>query len=188
MLKAASTRSAARVCRLVLLAAMVSCAHAPVAGFKPGISTPSGSPTSPSAATETGPPAPMNSTLRPLPSGSPDPGSPFACKHVPFPGAEQYQYQTHDCWRVDLDDDHQEFFLGGTDPYDRKQGVLFVLRRGSSSQTKFDTPRRTGDVTLFFARWTFACFTTTDGGVEAFDVSTRSFMTTSRASSTCPRR
>lgn len=115
-----------------------------------------------------------------------DPGSPTPCQQLPFPGPLQYQYQVHDCWSVSLADGGYEFFLGGVDPNDSNQGILFAVRWHVNRQTIFRTPRPTGNVTIFFANWGLACFRTPLAGLGAFDADHAAFLSTTTATHLCP--
>ena len=108
------------------------------------------------------------------------------CAHLPFPGPSAYLHHLHDCWVVYIGRRYG-FYMGGRDPDDKSQGVLVAQRnRSSHRETFFETPEATGPVSIFFARWHFACFTTPRGGIGAFDPKSGTFLSTEEASTRCP--
>jgi len=121
------------------------------------------------------------------------PGSRIDCAQLPFPGSIQFEYQVHDCWYVDLAGTNTsemfEFFLSGSDPTNRQQGVVLFQRNNSVGHTTYSVPGRNGNISIYLARWEFACFTVDSTGVVGmFDADTATFeKDQSRIAAECPK-
>jgi hypothetical protein len=92
------------------------------------------------------------------------------------------QDQLHDCWVVEpagsSDLSKYEFFMGGTSPQDRQQGLLVFERPDAGgSQNVYSVPGHGGDVTVYLARWSFVCYKTASGAAGEFDAETATFVT-----------
>jgi hypothetical protein len=112
--------------------------------------------------------APPSGTVYPAPRT--DPGSRLDCSQVPYAGGLQYEYRVHDCWGQYARGSYN-FFLGGTDPRDRSQGVLIVIIQTPPAQLVL--PARTGDVTITQVRDTLVCFKTPGAGLAGYQVARR---------------
>lgn len=93
------------------------------------------------------------------------------------------------CWSVWVSKDFM-LFMGGSSSADRDQGVLYFFDPDSSPQSTGETflrlPEKLGRVDVYIASLDLACFTTSKGGVGAFAVATRSFLSPEEALSRCP--
>jgi hypothetical protein len=100
--------------------------------------------------------------------------------------------QLHDCWVVEPagsgDLSKYEFFMGGTSPTDRQQGLLVFGRPNvPGSRNVYNVPGHGGDVTLSLARWGFACYKTASGAAGEFDAEAAAFVTdVKRVQKDCP--
>jgi hypothetical protein len=112
----------------------------------------------------------------------PNPGAVTPCSQVPFPGPVALEDQLHDCWVVEpsgsADLAKYEFFMGGTSPKDRQQGLLVFGRPNAGGlQNVYSVPGYGGDVTVSLARWGFACYKSASGATGEFDAETATFVT-----------
>lgn len=130
-----------------------------------------------------GAPTPRSSgQFSPLPRGE---GGKVPCSSLPFSAAVAREYGFHDCWRFELGGYEYEFFMGGIQPEDPEQGVLYV--DVPKHDTKyFQTPSRTGSVTIYYANVNLICYTTAKGEHGAFSVAEFRYLSTAETRSRCP--
>src|SRR5207247_10918092 len=129
--------------------------------------------TSPAPKT-TRPPSQALAAAAITPTVPPNPGTLSPCSQLPFPGPVAEEDQLHDCSVVEpsgsADLSKYEFFMGGTSPTDRYQGLLvFERSQAGGSRNVYSVPGRGGDITVSLARWSFACYKTASGATGEFD-------------------
>ena len=107
------------------------------------------------------------------------------CQLLPQPGSFTREFRERDCWVIQYGNALYEFYIGGTEPADPRQGTLITGGRFGEGLRNYDTPGRDGPVAIFLARWGFACFRTPGAGLGAFDSSSRRFETRREARATC---
>jgi hypothetical protein len=137
---------------------------------------------SPAAQATLPPSRPLQAAAAIMPTVPPNPGTLTPCSQLPFPGPVAMQDQLHDCWVVEpagsSDLSKYEFFMGGTSPKDRQQGILIFERpNAGGSQNVYSVPGHGGDVTVYLARWSFVCYKTASGAAGEFDAETATFVT-----------